>query len=509
METLDQAPEYLKPLLFEKPVISEVPEVTPNPESESELLGKRIEVAIGDCEFEPTAEVQEAIHGFYSDHYVLGSMIEAGVTGEIGDEDVEELLSLPDGVVSSEQFDIILDNFRENSPPPSAESATRLLAASIKRERSAKTTEERDKQRATTLRLAWASLTKVLFQETSLGITTIGDPEIESAVHLYGILVEAISVNDSITDINTEEMRPDGDYGLKHRISNAQELLWDDVRYAGQLEFTNSPYLKEIVEAGGVMPRTEQFRLFGKMKSNTGVAGGSRSLEGRMHSVVPHFSENFQPGFYRGNEMKGGTVVLPLAEIIKIAPFARDAEYATLTPLTSELSRVPMKTAEGLMMGTEGGRDNIPASSGVDRVFFATSSEKGESKPDGYVLPVDKDSGATIILVGDEAENSEQYSSEGQGALQLHIERIGKLSDRFPGDPHPTPDNNDAILEQILSLQRQYLNDPRYKSRLIVPLRRGVFDFRSEAMSGDQYRPKSEYDVIPLPPTEQIASSTL
>lgn len=499
MTTLEQIPQSVTPDTLEQAVSIPLSEAIPTPENESELLQQRIEMAIGDCKIEPTAEVQEALHGYYGDHYALASMIKAAATSEITDEQIESVLELPDGAVSADKFDTILDFFSTGEgliAPPSAESATKLLAASMKKERSVKSPEERDKQHGVTIRLAWGALSEVIFQESSLGISTISDPEFELVRHLHGILSEATPTIAVHPDTPRHSIEYPQIETIENKIVKAHTLFWDDVRYAGQLEFTNTAYLKDVVASGGLMPRTEQFRRNGKMNTATGTAGGSRSTEGKMHSVVPHFSERYQIGMYKGGD-SSGTVALPLAEIIRIAPFARDAQYAVVNPRTTDLSKIPMRTTEGLMMGTAGGRDEAPESLGVDRVFFATSSEKGERKPDQFVLPVDRESGATIILMGDEVENSKQYGSNDEGAPQLHVEGSGGMEEEVFGEPNPRIKNHDVILEQISGLQRKYLNDPRYKGRLVVPLRRGVFDFRTEGMKTTIYRENSEYDTIP------------
>lgn len=488
MTTLEQTPQSNTPELLEQPIDIPLPEVIPTPENESELLQQRIELAIGDCEIEPTAEVREAIHGWYGDHYALGSMIEASVNGEVTDEQLEAILESPDGVVTTELDSVLdhLDKYDGGVPtPPSAEIATRLLAASIKRERLAKTPEERDKQHAKTLRIACSAISEVIFQENSLGITTISNPEIEQVRFLHSILSETISVTDDSELIDLEN--------TENRINLVKSNFWEDVRYAGQLEFHNTGTLEEVAK-GGLMSRTEQFRRHGYMRA------GTESDNTKMHSVVPHFGESYMPGFYSGlnynmpnpNQGDGhgsGTVAIPLAEIIKIAPFARDARYAVVRPRTADvISKVPMRTAESISAGTAGGKDD-PNSSGVDRVFFASATQEGGVIPDAYSIPIDSEHGATLMFFGESYQDSEYYGL-GQGmASRLHIE------------------SHDSALQQVSALQDKYLNNPKYEGRLVVPLRRGVFDYQSEGMGRRPlfYRKAPNYNQNPLLQKQAVA----
>lgn len=491
METLEQNLQPLISQSLEQSVSVPLPETTPIPENESELLQKRIETAVGDCEIEPTAEVQEALRGYYGDHYALGSMIKAATTGEISDEHIEAILSLPDGVVSSDQFDTFLDSYYFNSQT-SAESTSRLLAKSIKRERDAKSENERVKQHTTTLQLAWGALSKVLFQENSLGITTISDPELEQVKQLHGMLTKASSETDiyvsphggnsgRFKDLYSGDLKLEN---IEKKINKVKSKFWEDVRYAGQLEFHNTSNLEGIVGGGGLMSRTEQFRRNGYMMRQT-------AANDKMHSIVPHFGEKYDPFGYKGllsnrsNTEKGngkgaGTVALPLAEIIKIAPFARDAQYAVVRPREDRnLSKVPMKTNERLGEIGAGSPDYID-SDGHDRVFFASPTQENGVKPDQYSIPIDAEHGVTLIFIGGERDDSEHYGLGEGMARRLEIE------------------SKDSALEQVADLQKQYLEKPAYKGRLIVPLRRGVFDYYAEGMASPGWRKEPNYNDNPL-----------
>jgi len=373
--------------------------------------------------------------------------------------------------------------------------AAMVLAASIKREREARNDDERAEQHAITLSLAKDALQRVLFQEAALAVTTLAEPELDLIEYLSGILVEASPP--SISDEASFSL--DGEFGIKARINKAKELFWDDVRYDGQLEFHKTGFLTAISADGLLMPRKEQHRRKGNIKA--GHASGDFKHDGSMiistavmHSNVPHFAEQFSPGEeYKGMHagqatpedkrqegVGAGTIALPLGEIIKIAPFARDAHYAVVQPRTDGyISKVPMESTEALASIGGGFYDSLPSRDGNDRVFFASPTQEADVKPDEYAIPIDDR--AILILVGGEIDDSEKYGLGEYFPRRLEI------------------DSKDTALKQISELQRKYLEDPRYKGRLVVPLRRRVFDHKHENWNPNTLtqRPSSNYKDTP------------
>src|SRR5690606_5885931 len=118
------------------------------------------------------------------------------------------------------------------------------------------------------------------------------------------------------------------------------------------------------------------------------------------------------------------------------------------------------------------GQPDEPGMSGGDRVFFASPTQSGDKPPDEYVL---KNGGVrapearnTLIFIGDE----EIASSPTYG-----------LGDQFPDRLH-IQDESQAP-ELIRELQNRYIQ--LNSGRIVVPLRRGVFDFEAEGMEWAPY----------------------
>ena len=460
-----------------------------------EVLTDRVDEAIQTCEIEPTAEVKAALAGYYADHYELATFIDGVLTGDIADEQLTEVLEREHSAIQSSLLPRALEAYDYQAFPimPSAESATRMLAYALQQERQGN---EDDKPHLhdLTLRAASSALSFVLFQEESLGITTLSQQEQQMIEGLYAKLLQV--VNGTTARIENGQLRwpINKTHHLTRNIPNLKSIIesiqtkqqefWGDCRQAGQLEFHNTGFLAAINRSGAIMPRTEQHRRTGKMHAQTEVWE-------RMHSVMPHFSEQFDPRGYKigpkgvdahiiDPDYGPGTVAIPLAEIIEIAPFARDAHYGIVKPKDEAvLTKVPVPTFGGLA-SLSYGHDDVAGSGGTDRVFFASPSETPNKMPDEYDLPIGRH--MTYIFTGDEEiGKSEQYG----------------LGESLPGRLHIA--QGQEILDKITMLQHEYLQDPSYAGWLVVPLRRGIFTFRGENMDIRRAgsRPEPTYNAKP------------
>jgi hypothetical protein len=454
-----------------------------------ENLDRRISDAVESCEFQATPEVTEALSGYYTDHYALAGVIEKVCDGTLTDGESQAILSVEDGTLSSDKFESIL---RFGADIPSAESAVRLLAYISQKETIA---DPKDKQQVheSLLRSAGGMLRSVLFQEESLGITTIGESELSVVDMLYDKLLGSLDgTSAEVTadgrirwDGGSEVPNPES---IKESIAKKKENFWSDCRQAGQLEFHNTGFLGGVSSDGGIMSRTEQFRRSGEMRYQT-------NADLYMHSNVPHFSEVFSPSGYKSGSGPGngtrqplleqddgrGTIATPLFRIIESAPFARDAEFATVSIKdAATLEKIPVPTR--LENGIIGHGVDYPGPGGDDRVFFASATERDGSVPDQYRIPVDH-FGTLIFAGAEEIKESERYGIGEGFPARLFME---------------DPQNQDAVQGAIVKLQQDYLE--RYRGFVVVPLRRGVFSYASENMPSNMRRGRDDpnYTANPL-----------
>jgi hypothetical protein len=448
---------------------------------ESFDLKGRIQEAYKSCEIKLSGEVMEALKGFYTDHYELADMIGVACGDEISEEELLAILEREDGVVERSHFDEFSKSYQYLSFPaaPSAESGVRLLAHLKLKEIQAKTEEEKKEARDTILRCASACLEETLFQETSLGITTLEPKDLDLIEALFNKIVGASngtsaqpaqSYHDGSTiewPINnkTNWHRARNPKYIVEDIQRKKENFWDDCRMAGQLEIHDTGHLPLITSRGNILlPRTEQYRRYGTMHVQT--AAGER-----MHSVVPHFSERIDPssGYkiagthhkYKTDETDkgGGSILIPLADIIRVAPYARDAHYGIVEQKDPERILVSPPNSDHITnIGV--GQPDREGHHGPDRVFFASS--RVEDGPDSYEIKLGATS--TILFIGDDIPKATGYG-QGYGFPVLDYAET-------PGDAS----------HKVRATQQRTLEHPTYKGKLIVPLRRHVFNFIPENM---------------------------
>ncbi len=487
-------PEWFDP--YPPPISERAPEPEKH-KSSSEILSERIEKAARDCEIYPSEEVKEALKGYYEDHYHLAALIDTSLDGVIDEDELDR--AIKDSDVDEKVLAEGLENIEDAGfvwRIPSTKVASALLAKAAREGEHAQSDEKLKRDRALA-QCAALLVQEVLFGEASLGITTLGEDEIQIIRELHAKISETAKKTGAEIDedgritwkTRIHELVIGNAQTIVGQLKERQENFWEDCRYAGQLEFHNTGNFAPIGTSVAILPRTEQFRKRGVMHTQTPLGAYSTS-DGRskMHSVVPHFSEFFDPSdmYTRGKGAKGSFAV-PLAEIIKVAPYARDAHYALVRPKDIKtLEKVPLETRAGSEKTINAYADDIPAKWGADRVFFASPSESGSQKPDEYQIPLYMTDATQIFLQG------RDYKDD-------HREISGEVW--YPvGENMPKPlfiDKGIDIKTTIEDLQQDYKR--RYKDRLVVPLRRGVFDFAPEHMGSlsSGYHKESEYNVLP------------
>lgn len=443
-----------------------------------EQLNKRICEALASCEVETTPEVREAIRGFYEDHYSFAEMIDKSIDGTLTLEECEAVLEKNVGtVITAEDIESYKNiqasrHFSGAVELPSINHAATLLAAITKEQLTDTDGERTDELRKNTL-MNVSLLVRYLFSENALPVTTLKEDDSAIVSELFDKLAERATSEfpDTVLDGDTLQWGNAPAYAsskskLITHIEKVKDEFWQDTRMAGQLLYHNTGYLDDVSRNGGLMSRLEQQRQFGTINHQT---QGGDSIFGH-HSVVPHFSELYDPVLYkhrpRGKGVSApGTVAVPLINVIEVAPYARDAQYVAVKVRDEgTLARVPVHDTIG-RIGV--GQPDKPGEEGGDRVFFASPTEKGDTLPDEYIIknggPRPSEKRNTLIFVGQaEIDSSPTYGLGAQFPDRLHIQ-----------DESGAP-------ELIKQLQERYIQ--LNQGKIVVPLRRGVFDFIPEGM---------------------------
>lgn len=447
-----------------------------NPEN----LNRRIGEALASCEVETTPEVREAIKGFYEDHYSFAEVIRKAIGGTLTLEECGTILDKNVGtIIASEDVDGYVKPPRTgrytSAELPSVNHAVTLFAAVAKKQLTNTNTESASDLRKATLIHA-SLLMEQLFNESSLPITTIGEEETRIISDLFDKIATTATSEFSDVSLNGNTLQwnngvtyasSESKQALISRLEQTRNEFWNDTRMAGQLVYHNTGHLDSVSISGGLMSRLQQKRELGEMRTTTPGADSS----GLHHSVVPHFSEEYSPTAYKVGEgerksfSSPGTIAIPLVSVVEVAPFARDAQYVTVRAKTSgTLNKVPVHDTVG--DPSTNGIDE-PGREGGDRVFFASPTQRGDKLPDEYTIKLNgskpEATRNTLIFFGDkEIVSSPEYGLGERFADRLHI-----------------PDVSSAP-ELIKELQQRYLQ--LNQGKIVVPLRRGVFDFLPEGM---------------------------
>ncbi len=445
-----------------------------------ERLNKRIGEALASCEVETTPEVQEAIRGFYEDHYSFAEMIEKSIDGTLTLEECEAVLEKNVGTIITAEDIESYKSPRSNGHStdvelPSVNHAATLLAA-IAKEQLANTDSERIEQLRKDALIHASLLMKHLFRENALPITTLKEDDSTIVGELFDKLAKTATneFSDAMLDGDVLQWGSASVYAsseskqeLITHIEKVKNEFWQDTRMAGQLLYHNTGHLDGIAISGGLMSRLQQQRELGEIRTTTPDANPN----GIHHSVVPHFCEEYSPTAYKvgtgesSSFTSRGTVAIPLVNVIEVAPFARDAQYTAVKVKNSEtLDRVPVHNTVG---EPSSDAQDYPGSEGGDRVFFASPTQSGDTLPDEYVIKLNgqrtPDVRNTLIFFGEkEIASSPEYGLGERFADRLHIQNESQAS------------------ELIRQLQEQYIQ--LNQGKIVVPLRRGVFDFIPEGM---------------------------
>lgn len=416
-------------------------------------------------------------------------MMKQALHGKLDPSATEHILAAAKDTTAYNQMGAVIDTAYQYSrtvETASPQDAITFLAYAAQSELIAHDDQKKSAHEKT-LRVVGSILKTQLFQENSLGITTVGQAEKDIITDLSAELIKqaksaglSVIENKVIDWPQNESAHRSNDISIPdteivRRIERKQALFWEDARRAGQIVYHNTGNLDDISRTGAIMPRTEQVRQNGTMNAQMDPTREA------MHSIVPHFSEHFDSKTYKIKhpgklDQAVGTVATPLIEVIKVAPYARDAKYGIVEPKSATTLEHVHVNNDTRPIGV--GNDDFVNIGGVDRVFFASPSEKGVVKPDQYAIPLTRDS--TLVFVGhDEIMHSPQYG----------------LGESYPGRLHIADEEQEASV--IANFQADQIR--KYGNKLIVPLRRGVFDYQPENMDSRDglYRPSASYSQNP------------
>jgi len=483
IEEPPEAPEPQAAMTAEnqpKPGISETLDLLP------ESLKPRIEAAIDATDYVRSPEVERAMEGYYVDHNRLATVISGVADRSLTPEDAQRILGGEydgDSVAMNSAVKGLVDMYGQP-----------------------------DKRRDT-LKRADELVLHMVYNEASLGATTLQDEDLKIVPELHDKVVAA-GIRDGVAFDNGKAGAEHsiywnelpGDYEFQKRSNvirqdmalrdaysarqSATRLVRDDSRFAGQLLFHNTAHMDSLADGGyRLMSRTAQVAETGNFNSQTAI------FEGMQHSNIPHFSEVFDPRLYKGEGERRsngepnhpGTIAVPLAEVIKTAPYARGNKYGVLDlKPDADTARIPINDKIGSI--NQGTYDRM-GQYGPDRGFFADNRADHAREAHDYVLDAGKgmqtDQGNTahqIFLTGELERERQAYGMnhtfESNGsAPQLDVFR----DDPTKGTDDRLESKYDAELaRQISELQAKSRDLPQFAGRVVVPLRQGVMEFTTE-----------------------------
>ena len=481
----------------------------------AEKLQARIDKAVEAVEVEPTPEVIEAITGYYTDHYELAGVIDDILSGSLSSDVVDALLERR-SVVSQDKFpkaSRALD-YASGGAMPNAESESQFLAYLWREYNAQDQGPKKDKAYDRLMRAVGHGIGSI-FSESSLPRTTTDDQEIDIVVSLQDRYINTVErlVQESegkhppttsavvsegrvvawpynfSAGVDAPDWPPEPRWHrleYKHKppdrekyassVEYAKQAVWDDSRHAGQLLYHNTGHFGDMSRSGYLRPRTEQFRQQGEMRIQM-------ASHEKMHSVVPHWSEEYDPRGYKMGDTRDasrqtgtGTVAVAIGDVVGEAAYARDAKFGIVVPRENSDPDVPLNVGT-TFLGV--GNPDYPGRWGADRVFFA-AVDQDEGQPDGYGIRLDQRT--TFIF---------------HGQKEISASELYGLGESFPG--RVEIQEEDDPLDAIVQLQAEYLANPQYSGKLVVPLRRGVLNYAPEntPTGVGNYRELPNYDTNP------------
>ncbi|MGB4967087.1 MAG: hypothetical protein WBO35_02690 [Candidatus Saccharimonadales bacterium] len=415
------------------------------PESNKDMAERSVEA----LPFKPTPEVIQSVEGFYNDNDKMLLAVSAYVRGDatemiVGRKEIdnplfsralEDLTSRMDGNRTAEADELAVDILRE------------------------------------------------LYSECSVGAMTMSDEFIAARAQEIFEVESALRPNEHINSVATNT----------NLLTGYRQGALQETRPAGMLLFHNTPHLGTIIPRGfKISGRSGQTALYGSSQSNT-----IRYKKGHeSHTNVLHFSEAYDPWGYhmlqtdnrndieKETPLLSGTVAIPLAEVIKVAPYARDTRYAVLEakPDSEIVATSPDETTVvGIIAAGQpdvAGRKFL----GTDRVFFASNELDSihdahnysldfgpmgrevwdTSEPKGYIIRTGVDAGL-------DGRDLNAVSGAGFGYPNVITVQTPK---------HGANEVGKVVAPELLKIEAD--SNSRYPGQYVVPLRGHQMEFLDE-----------------------------
>ena len=499
-----------------------------------EQLEARVETALNQIDFLPSAEVREAVKGFYGDHYQLAATIKAALQpgqpleAPATDPQTPHLYRTHQKLLVEAQRNLQL---HPDDLAAKAEFARQAMAGveALFSESSLAITSLDQAEKD----IRWQLANQVLDKINDLGLVdligedwqtpatpkrfpkpqrvrlpncfqTTWSPATFKTQTQAEALAETTSQRSSPTQPATvaqacrdnQQFRVRS-YGIDRQrletsLERAEQDFWRDARSAAQLEFHGSAVAGEVM-MDGLMSRNEQIRRRGDYSTTNIRAWGDK----QHHSNAIHFSESLPRGEYtaaRGRRAgepdyrhTPGTYGVPLADIVELAPFARNAQLATVTARRPaqvfEQIAQPQASTARIGSGQVERLGSAPNSSAT-RLFFVNPNDNQEQAPDQYLIPV----------TGADASNQHRASSTRVLFTYDSASRSGHFPDwavplgyNFPKHYQLKPDNPAQVVATVTQAQGEISQYVKYRDKYVLPLRRGVFSFRPEDSDPDDY----------------------
>jgi hypothetical protein len=456
-----------------------------------EAIEKRVGEALVKVDFEETPQMKEALTQYFETNYALASTIDKSIAEDpktlSEEQKAERQAELQSIVEASKESGLDTQHLYEamveygNMPP----AITRIAAPLLAKVRLERLANPEDSKLECAEQMLLVECSASLFSEASVGVTSVGEEEIEIVKDIFSRVKSVVTESPHFAE-NGYVNHP----GFIKRwipiqildrpttsIDRATERFWEDVRHAGQLLFHNSSDITKTRSNGEILTRRMQ-----KQKNEEVQVQTAESLDGHLHAPTVHWSESYDPTGYKGGTKTGGTIALPIREVIASAPFARDAEYGVLRMKQDRKAQVIGRVTSSRGIGSIGsGSSDTQGVGGIDRTFYSspidsTPGAPTEQAPDAHGFRLSKNDFA--IAISEQELQTAQLSGVGESFPQIvkidqkplevstDIEEMGRQREA-----------NEALLRAGIDALQQTSID-RFPDEFVIPIRAGgIFNF--------------------------------
>ncbi|MCX6729863.1 MAG: hypothetical protein NTV95_04500 [Candidatus Saccharibacteria bacterium] len=475
-----------------------------------EAIEKRVGEALVKVDFEETPQMKEALTQYFETNYALASTIDKSIAEDpktlSEEQKTERQAELQSIIEASKDGGLDTQHLYEamveygNMPPAITRIATPLLAK-VRLERIANP-EDSKLECVEQMLLVQCGIS--LFSEASVGVTSVGEEETkivkDISSRVKSVVTESPHFDETGRVVHPGFIKRDLPIRLLDSptasIDDATKLFWEDVRHAGQLLFHNSSDMTRTRANGEILTRRMQQQRNEEVQVQTAEA-----LDGHMHSPTVHWSEKYDPSGYKGETDTGGTIALPIREVIASAPFARDAEYGVLRMKQDRKAQVVGRVTSSRGIGNiNGGPSDTQGIGGIDRTFYSSpiDSTPGaplEQAPDAHGFKLSKNDFA-IAMNAQELQTA-QLSGVGESFPQ-----IVQLDYNLIPETVTIEERTEQMAEREKSLNTgidtlQQTSIDRYPDEFVIPVRAGgVFNFFVPDDSESKGRERAQFTKV-------------